>query len=69
MTQSLGLHLLGSDPRTMPALSEDDDAHTGLPPGDSTLKRELALRLLSTLLFLDYTSIRSRTMLPPHMGM
>lgn len=68
MAQALGLHELGSDPRTMPAIKEEDEAHAGFPAGTSSLKREMALRLLSTLLFLDYTSIRSTTLLPPHLG-
>jgi hypothetical protein len=68
MAQQLKLHRLGSDPTTMPPYSEDSEAHTGLPPGVSSLKREMALRLMSTLLFLDYTSIRSKTLLPPHLG-
>ncbi|TKA56963.1 hypothetical protein B0A53_01364 [Rhodotorula sp. CCFEE 5036] len=67
MAQQLKLHRLGSDPTTMPPYSEDSEAHTGLPPGVSSLKREMALRLMSTLLFLDYTSIRSKTLLPPHL--
>ena len=68
MAQQLKLHRLGSDSTTMPPYSEDSEAHTGLPPGVSSLKREMALRLMSTLLFLDYTSIRSKTLLPPHLG-
>lgn len=68
MAQALRLHRLGTDPSSMPPYFEDDEAHTGLPSGTSSLKREMALRLMSTLLFLDYTSIRSRTMLPPQLG-
>ncbi|GAA5886329.1 hypothetical protein JCM3774_001787 [Rhodotorula dairenensis] len=67
LAQALKLHRLGTDPTTMPPYSEDDEAHTGLPSGTSSLKREMALRLMSTLLFLDYTSIRSKTLLPPQL--
>ena len=68
MAQSMGLHKLGSDPNAMPLLSADDELSSGLPPGKNTLKREMALRMLSTLLFLDYTSLRIKTGLPPHLG-
>lgn len=68
MAQSMGLHQLGSDPSTMPQLSEADEINSGLPPGTNTLKREMALRMLTTLLFLDYTSLRIKTGLPPHLG-
>ncbi|BGO91559.1 hypothetical protein NBRC10512_003219 [Rhodotorula toruloides] len=67
MAQSMGLHQLGSDPSTMPLLSEEDEINSGLPPGVNTLKREMALRMLTTLLFLDYTSLRIKTSLPPHL--
>lgn len=68
MAQSMGLHKLGSDPSVMPTLSDDDEPNSGLPPGTNTLKREMALRMLTTLLFLDYTSLRIKTSLPPHLG-
>lgn len=68
MAQSMGLHTLGEDPETMPVLSDEDELYSGLPPGKNTLKREMALRMLSTLLFLDYTSLRIKTSLPPHLG-
>ncbi|GAA5983587.1 hypothetical protein JCM10908_000344 [Rhodotorula pacifica] len=67
MAQALKLHQLGTDPTKMPSWKEDEEAHTGLPGGASSLKREMALRLLSTLLFVDYTGIRSKTLLPPHL--
>ncbi|BGP48283.1 hypothetical protein JCM10450v2_004155 [Rhodotorula kratochvilovae] len=67
MAQSMGLHKLGSDPNAMPLLSAEDELSSGLPPGKNTLKREMALRMLSTLLFLDYTSLRIKTGLPPHL--
>ncbi|GAA6003755.1 uncharacterized protein JCM10292_003360 [Rhodotorula paludigena] len=67
MAQSMGLHKLGSDPSVMPTLSDDDELNSGLPPGTNTLKREMALRMLTTLLFLDYTSLRIKTSLPPHL--
>ncbi|GAA6051731.1 hypothetical protein JCM3770_002704 [Rhodotorula araucariae] len=67
MAQSMGLHKLGADPAAMPLLSAEDELSSGLPPGINTLKREMALRMLSTLLFLDYTSLRIKTGLPPHL--
>ncbi|GAA5896136.1 hypothetical protein JCM8208_007536 [Rhodotorula glutinis] len=67
MAQSMGLHTLGDDPNTMPDLGDDDELYSGLPPGVNSLKREMALRMLATLLFLDYTSLRIKTSLPPHL--
>ena len=68
MAQSMGLHTLGDDPHKMPELADDDELYSGLPPGVNSLKREMALRMLATLLFLDYTSLRIKTSLPPHLG-
>ncbi|KPV74666.1 uncharacterized protein RHOBADRAFT_53623 [Rhodotorula graminis WP1] len=67
MAQSMGLHALGDDPHKMPVLADDDELYSGLPPGVNSLKREMALRMLATLLFLDYTSLRIKTSLPPHL--
>ncbi|GAA5845422.1 hypothetical protein JCM9279_003025 [Rhodotorula babjevae] len=67
MAQSMGLHTLGDDPHKMPDLADDDEWYSGLPPGVNSLKREMALRMLATLLFLDYTSLRIKTSLPPHL--
>ncbi|SCV71971.1 BQ2448_4665 [Microbotryum intermedium] len=58
MARSLGLHKLGEDPTTMPV--EDP----GLPSGAHTLRREMALRLLRNLLFVEWVSTNK---LPPEM--
>ncbi|SCV73560.1 BQ2448_7486 [Microbotryum intermedium] len=47
IAQRLGLHRLGSNPRTMPP---DDPA---LPPGVNSLKRETAVRLFNYLVLID----------------
>ncbi|SCZ88574.1 BZ3500_MvSof-1268-A1-R1_Chr2-1g04500 [Microbotryum saponariae] len=58
MARSLGLHKLGEDPTTMPVEGP------GLPSGAHTLRREMALRLLRNLLFVEWVSTNK---LPPEM--
>lgn len=60
--QQMGLHQLGHSPHTMPPLDP------ALPAQPCTLRREIPIRLLHVLLFLDYMAIRVKSGLPPHLG-
>ncbi|GAA6012945.1 hypothetical protein JCM10207_008390 [Rhodosporidiobolus poonsookiae] len=55
LAQVLGLHLLGSNPETMPP---EDPAW---PPGRNSLKREMAKRLWAVLVYQDWLGANSRT--------
>ncbi|GAA5868804.1 hypothetical protein JCM1840_005125 [Sporobolomyces johnsonii] len=54
LAQVLNLHLLGSNPETMPP---DDPA---FPPGRNSLKREMAKRLWAVLVYQDWLGANSR---------
>ncbi|GAA5884601.1 hypothetical protein JCM16303_003676, partial [Sporobolomyces ruberrimus] len=54
LAQVLGLHLLGSNPETMPP---EDPA---FPPGRSSVKREMAKRLWAVLVYQDWLGANSR---------
>ncbi|GAA6027400.1 hypothetical protein JCM8097_007831 [Rhodosporidiobolus ruineniae] len=54
LSQVLGLHLLGSNPETMPP---EDPAW---PPGRNSLKREMAKRLWAVLVYQDWLGANSR---------
>ncbi|KAI5480447.1 C6 transcription factor [Pseudohyphozyma bogoriensis] len=54
IAQLLGLHKLGDDPETMPL---DDPSW---PPGKNSVKRQSALRLFGSLLFMDWLSAGAR---------
>lgn len=62
IAQQLGIHKLGHDPSFMPV---DDYA---LPPGINSLRREIPIRLLYTLLFLEFMAMKVKTSLPPSLG-
>lgn len=61
--QQLGLDKLGSDPNTMPSVQDP-----ALPPGPSSLRREIALRAFHSLCHIDQTTFRCRPVLPMHLG-
>ncbi|BGP55261.1 hypothetical protein JCM8202v2_002859 [Rhodotorula sphaerocarpa] len=64
LAQVLGLHLLGSNPETMPP---EDPA---FPPGKNSLKREMAKRLWAVLVYQDWLGANARnrcyTISPQH---
>ncbi|GAA5877963.1 hypothetical protein JCM16303_002795 [Sporobolomyces ruberrimus] len=60
--QQLGLDKLGSDSNTMPSVQDP-----ALPPGPSSLRREIALRAFHSLCHIDQTTFRCRPVLPMHL--
>ncbi|GAA6007552.1 hypothetical protein JCM11491_004204 [Sporobolomyces phaffii] len=60
--QQLGLDKLGSDPSAMPTIEDP-----ALPPGKSSLRREIALRAFHSLCHIDQTTFRCRPVLPMHL--
>ncbi|GAA5964165.1 hypothetical protein JCM3765_005360 [Sporobolomyces pararoseus] len=62
LAQQLGLDKLGSDSTSMPTFQDP-----ALPPGNSSLRREIALRAFHGLCHIDQTTFRCRPVLPMHL--